>query len=385
MPEVVPTVRENIVKISAGRIVTVALLLLPFCVFASSEDVGVFVAHPSPSPDGTQVVFEANFSDVNGPINLWISRLNGTGLHQLTQNSSDDETPAWSPSGKFIAFSSSHQGVSDIWVIAPDGSGLKQLTSASLNNVQPSWYPDSGRIAFVSDRGGSRDIWTMNADGTVVQRLTNLPGQETHPSFSPDGTKIVFAAASRSTVGPFITTSLYVVNSDGSNLTQLTESDGVTNDLNPQWTSIGILFSSDRDQDVGQSSPWIVQPDGSEIHELSTVPALDPVMLSSGQILFSDDFSTLSTETALSHITVLDPTNGIKTLVTSVGKPFEAGDVNNDNAINCNDLVAMKAALGKRFGTVGFNPRSDVNVDGIVDVRDVAITSRKLVAGTKCK
>jgi TolB protein len=36
----------------------------------------------------------------------------------------------------------------------------------------PAWFPDGKRIAFQSDRSGRMAIWTMNADGTGLRQIT---------------------------------------------------------------------------------------------------------------------------------------------------------------------------------------------------------------------
>ena len=61
------------------------------------------------------------------------------------------------------------------------------------------------------------------------------------------------------------------------------------------------------------------------------------------------------------------------------------GDVNGDNVVNCTDLNLAKASLGKSTGQVGFNAAADLNGDGTVDVRDVALISRMVAPGTTCR
>jgi hypothetical protein len=53
--------------------------------------------------------------------------------------------------------------------------------------------------------------------------------------------------------------------------------------------------------------------------------------------------------------------------------------------VNCADIAIVKASFGKKTGQPGFDPRADVNGDGIVNVSDLATVSRQLPAGTTCK
>lgn len=62
-----------------------------------------------------------------------------------------------------------------------------------------------------------------------------------------------------------------------------------------------------------------------------------------------------------------------------------AGDLNGDGSVNCDDLAIIRSSFGKRSGQPGFDPRADVNHDGVVDVRDLAVESQLLVPGIVCK
>jgi hypothetical protein len=60
-------------------------------------------------------------------------------------------------------------------------------------------------------------------------------------------------------------------------------------------------------------------------------------------------------------------------------------DRNNDLQVTCADVALVKAAFGKRLGQSGYDPMADVNIDGVVDIRDVALVSRQLPANTRCQ
>jgi hypothetical protein len=45
----------------------------------------------------------------------------------------------------------------------------------------------------------------------------------------------------------------------------------------------------------------------------------------------------------------------------------------------------MHKSFGKRTGQPGFDPRADVNHDGIVNVLDLTLVSQQLVPGIKCQ
>jgi hypothetical protein len=59
-------------------------------------------------------------------------------------------------------------------------------------------------------------------------------------------------------------------------------------------------------------------------------------------------------------------------------------NVNGDLRIDCADAAVIKAAFGKKTSQPGFDPRADLNKDGIVDIRDVAGVTQKLAPTTTC-
>jgi hypothetical protein len=65
--------------------------------------------------------------------------------------------------------------------------------------------------------------------------------------------------------------------------------------------------------------------------------------------------------------------------------PRAPGDADGDGIASCLDLAIVKASFGKRRGQPGFDPRADLNNDGVIDVRDLALVSQNLLAGTTCQ
>jgi len=61
------------------------------------------------------------------------------------------------------------------------------------------------------------------------------------------------------------------------------------------------------------------------------------------------------------------------------------GDLDANGSVGCDDLAVVKAAFGKKVGQPGYDPRADINGDGIVNVLDLSMVARLLPAGTTCK
>ena len=71
------------------------------------------------------------------------------------------------------------------------------------------------KIVFVSDRSGNKDIYTMASDGSDLRQLTHSQGNDTWPSWSPDGKRIAFVSNREGTPN------LFVMNEDGGHMTRL--------------------------------------------------------------------------------------------------------------------------------------------------------------------
>jgi Tol biopolymer transport system component len=48
----------------------------------------------------------------------------------------------------------------------------------------PTWSPDGRKIAFDARRDGNTDIYVMNADGSGLTQMTNGPGYDGMPSWT---------------------------------------------------------------------------------------------------------------------------------------------------------------------------------------------------------
>jgi Tol biopolymer transport system component len=219
-------------------------------------------SYPSWSPDGQRLAFGSNRS---GKFQIYFANRDGSDQRQITNDSEGENAfPTWSPDGKKIAFMSKNGEYWQIYVMNQDGSHRKRITVNNGNNYNPSWSPGGSRLVFESDRDGhdADEIYTIGANGKHERRITtnNLQGvNDVFPTWisknkiscssvkdrkvdilvmsatgadpkllisgafygrwSPDKSRIAYISQGNKNAGPQI----FVMNADGSNLTQLTK------------------------------------------------------------------------------------------------------------------------------------------------------------------
>jgi len=169
-----------------------------------------------------------------------------------------NDSPAWSPDGSTIVYTSFRHGLGELYAVAPDGRGERRLTDHAAHDDQAAWSPDGTRIAFVSSRNGNPEIYVMRADGADQRRVTRSPAREYYPTWSPDGRRIAFQ--SDRTGRPQV----FAIDADGTNEAQLTTH--ALSSGRPAWSPRGpIAFSSNRE---GSFKIFLMEPDGSDVRRL---------------------------------------------------------------------------------------------------------------------
>lgn len=171
------------------------------------------------SPDGQHLVFSSSPKRENGEI--YVLDVIKNNLKTLSPHNLDDKYPLWSPDGQSIVFSSNREDNNyEIYSIDSDGTNLRRLTDNLAEDLVQVWSPDGRYITFISDRDGVAQIYVMDKDGGNVKQLTDSPSPKHGPVWSPDGRYIAFYAEPK-LKSPIDSNGVYVINSDGTNLTWL--------------------------------------------------------------------------------------------------------------------------------------------------------------------
>lgn len=213
---------------------------------------------PAWSPDGKKLLF-TSYVRAHPDLYLWDRTTDK--FSRVSNREGINIGGVWAPQGRVLAATlSSEGGNPDIYLMQDDGRGMKRLTDHYGNDVSPTWSPDAQKIAFVSDRGGNPNVYVMSAQGTNPTRITfekDGAGKDNeNPSWSPRGDRIAFQAR----VGG--AWQILTMKPDGSEAHAIT-SGGANED--PSWSPDGRMIACIRDGKV-----WVMEADGSNARAITS-------------------------------------------------------------------------------------------------------------------
>ncbi len=223
------------------------------------------------SPDGTRIAFVAQGEPRGSQI--FVRWMDAEGA--VTQITRLDESPsdiAWSPDGKWIAFTMlvpaqerwpialparpegarwtenprivtrldyrqdrvgfTREGYRHIFIVPADGGTPRQLTSGDWDHNGVEWTPDGKEILFTSLRipeaeyaWRESEIYAVNVETGAIRQLTTRKGPDRSPVVSPDG-RLVAYIGNDWTDDTYVEAKLYIMGIDGSNPRMIAEEMG---------------------------------------------------------------------------------------------------------------------------------------------------------------
>ncbi|WP_295729987.1 hypothetical protein [uncultured Muribaculum sp.] len=240
------------------------------------------------SPDGQKIAY---INLKNGTSNIMVksAKKGGASVQRTFRSAVEDFT--WSSDGKTLCFTEVRNGHHGIYLVNADqGSVVKQISGGTDNDYGGVLSRDGNTIFFHRGEGLSSysiwsydrktnlfsnysrgmtpvmipgkdneiycarftdqkesEIWRINFETGVEEIILSLPGRSfTTPQLSPDGNWLLVTGTSISEKDKSMNTDIFVVRTDGTNLTQLTYHPG--NDMSGIWSPDGkyIYFLSQR-------------------------------------------------------------------------------------------------------------------------------------------
>lgn len=142
------------------------------------------IVAPALSPDGKSIVFGALNDLYLMPVGGKPTKLVADGYYKCD--------PAWSPDGKWLAYSSDRTGTLDIYLRDMASGEERQLTNLpNQGAVSAAWSPDGKLIAFLDQEGA---LHSLEVATGAVQKVFGPLWEPGRPSFGPDGATIAYAA-----------------------------------------------------------------------------------------------------------------------------------------------------------------------------------------------
>jgi dipeptidyl aminopeptidase/acylaminoacyl peptidase len=295
------------------------------------------VRDPQVSPEGTWVAYTVASVDSardRSETDIWMTSWDGTQTIRVTATPGSENTPRWSPDGRYLAFLSSRQAGdgAQVWLLDRRGGEAQRVTTVKDGVAALAWSPDAARLvlvatvktdsaaadtsrphpividryAFKQDREGyltrsHSHLFLFDVASRRLDTLTAGDADDESPAWSPDGARLAFVRTPEPAPGTGDNSDVYVVAARaGSQPVRLTDFAG-PDDGPLAWSPDGRWLAFTRGDEPRFSAYQlaklaVVPGDGSAPARVLTAaldrPVSRPTFLADGsalRVLVSDD------------------------------------------------------------------------------------------------
>lgn len=218
--------------------------------------------------------------------NIWVAASDGSQPRQLTTGNDANSRPQFSPDGKTLAFSATHNGNTDVYLMPSSGGLPTRLTYHPGRDYVEGWTPDGSKVLFTSDRdiGNNRanQLFSIAKSGGTPVKWMQARAEDA--ALSPDGAKLAYRPiimANRGSSGwrqhrGGDTPPIWIMDTKSGDFTEVPHPHA--SDFQPMWAGSDLYFLSDRGQSVGlygynaargvwpvvSQQPWDIQSANSD-------------------------------------------------------------------------------------------------------------------------
>ena len=155
------------------------------------------LSHVAWSPDGRYLAFSGSID--GSPESGWIAPSDGSAPPKAFTTVAEAWDPVWSPDGSRLAIGTYPRG---LLVMDRDGTHVRQVNHAAFREIGDrgaiaEWSPDGSQLAFTGIKGDpdanySQEVYLVGLDGSE-ERLVSLGAQRARDaSWSPDGSMLAY-------------------------------------------------------------------------------------------------------------------------------------------------------------------------------------------------